>query len=350
MRLRLRSPEGTSTLTISEDATINELQSSISKQTSIASFDIKHGYPPKPLDLSSFGPSTKLKDTNLRLNGEQLIIIAHTEHDEPESSDISHITHRSHKEQEQEQEQHQTKGNRLRAENVRRPIPTEKASLQELDTPEIPIPSYGGTVVLRVMPDDNSCLFRALSTAVLGSGFDSVTELRSLVAQGIQAQPELYSEAVLQKSPDAYCRWIQSADAWGGGIEMGILSQVFDVEICSVNVQDLRVDRFNDGAARRCILVYSGIHYDTIAISTSNPLSMNATLEAENDVKVFDATDDVILEKAKDLCRVLQKKHYYTDTSKFSIKCLVCGWEGKGETDATQHAIETNHYSFDEGN
>ena len=344
MRIRLRSPDGTSTLTINEDATIHELCSSISKQTSITSFEIKHGYPPKPLDLLSFQQTTKLNDTNLKLNGEQLIIVPYREYEEREETKESQI----HTTQQKQVERKET---RSQFENVRVPLSTNtSSSLEELDTPEIPIPSHDGTIVLRVMPDDNSCLFRALSTAVLGSGLDSVTELRSMVAQSIQAQPELYSEVVLQKSPDAYCRWIQSSDAWGGGIEMGILSQAFDVEICSVNVQDLRVDRFNEGAARRCILVYSGIHYDTIAISTSNPSKFNATLEVENDVKIFDAKDNLILDKAKDLCRILQKKHYYTDTSKFSIKCLVCGWKGKGEKDATQHAIDTNHYNFDEAN
>ena len=204
-------------------------------------------------------------------------------------------------------------------------------------------------MVLRVMPDDNSCMFRALGAAVLGPGLDSVTELRSVVAQSIQAQPELYSAAVLQMAPDAYCGWIQRPDAWGGGIELGILSQVFDVEVCSINVQDLRVDRFNEGARRRCVLVYSGIHYDTIAVSTSSAFSMTAGLEAENDVKVFDAADAEILDKAKELCRVLQRKHYYTDTSGFAVSCLDCGWKGRGEKGATKHAAETGHYNFDEG-
>ena len=345
MRIRLRSPDGTSTLTISDDATIGELLSSITKHTSIASFEIKRGYPPKPLDLFSFQQSTKLNDTSLNLNGEQLIIIPRREDEVREGEAAKGFqTHNT------QQKQAERKETRSQSENIRAPLSTNTSTLEELDTPEISIPSHDGTVVLRVMPDDNSCLFRALSTAVLGSGLDSVTELRSMVAQSIQAQPDLYSEVVLQKSPDEYCRWIQSSDAWGGGIEMGILSQAFDIEISSINVQDLRVDRFNEGAARRCILVYSGIHYDTIAISTSNPLRFNATLEIENDVKVFDAKDDVILDKAIDLCRILQRKHYYTDTSKFSIKCLVCGWKGKGEKDATQHAIDTNHYSFDEAN
>ncbi len=121
------------------------------------------------------------------------------------------------------------------------------------------------------MEDDNSCLFRAFSSAVFGQSLDSMYELRSLVASHIQSQPATYSAAVLEKSPDAYCKWIQRDDAWGGAIELGILSQEFNVEICSINVQDLRVDRFNEGQPTRCILVYSGIHYDVVALSPSEP-------------------------------------------------------------------------------
>jgi len=93
-------------------------------------------------------------------------------------------------------------------------------------------------LVLRVMPDDNSCLFRAFGTAVLPTGDDaSMPELRSLVASYIQADPETYSKVVLEQNPDDYCRWIQTPDAWGGFIEMGILSKHFEIEICSIDVQ-----------------------------------------------------------------------------------------------------------------
>jgi ubiquitin thioesterase OTU1 len=87
------------------------------------------------------------------------------------------------------------------------------------------------------MPDDNSCLFRALATAVLPGDHLSMPELRSLVASTIQSEPETYTKVVLEKSPDDYCRWIQSPDSWGGAIEMGILAQYFDIEICSIDVQ-----------------------------------------------------------------------------------------------------------------
>jgi ubiquitin thioesterase OTU1 len=87
------------------------------------------------------------------------------------------------------------------------------------------------------MPDDNSCLFRAFATAMMPDDDQAMIELRSLVASAIQAQPEIYTKVVLEKNPDDYCRWIQSPDSWGGAIELGILAQHFDIEICSIDVQ-----------------------------------------------------------------------------------------------------------------
>lgn len=93
-------------------------------------------------------------------------------------------------------------------------------------------------VVLRVMPDDNSCLFRAFSTAVIPTGDDlGMPEIRALIAGYIQQDPETYTKVVLEQRPDDYCRWIQTEDAWGGFIEMGILANHFDIKICSIDVQ-----------------------------------------------------------------------------------------------------------------
>lgn len=87
------------------------------------------------------------------------------------------------------------------------------------------------------MPDDNSCLFRAFGTAVVPGDDMTMPELRSLVASAIQSQPETYTQVVLEQPPDDYCRWIQTPDAWGGAVEMGILAQHFDIEICSIDVK-----------------------------------------------------------------------------------------------------------------
>jgi ubiquitin thioesterase OTU1 len=75
MRIRLRGPSGASTLNLGEDATVGDLRSSITEKTSLTRFDIKYGYPPKPLYLDS--PTTLLSSLDVRLDGEQLTISAH---------------------------------------------------------------------------------------------------------------------------------------------------------------------------------------------------------------------------------------------------------------------------------
>ncbi|KAJ4365554.1 ubiquitin-specific protease otu1 [Neocucurbitaria cava] len=326
IRIRLRAPNGQHTLSLDDNAAVSDLLSAISTSTDLPLFELKWNFPPQPLDPSLYGMSTLLKDTDLKLNGAQIIVIGQATGDPSEQRP-------------EEASQSTTQQSQSAPLSLQR----KQASALE-DTPEVPLPDRGGTVVLRVMPDDNSCMFRAVGSAVLTDSLDSMTELRSLVAQAIQRDPEYYNEAILQRSPDEYCKWISYSDSWGGGIELSILSQEFDIEIASINVQDLRVDRFNEGKPRRCILVYSGIHYDTIALV---PQSFSP-LDAENDIKLFDAKDDLILEAARQLCGELKKQHYYTDTQKFDVKCNTCGWKGAGERGAVQHANETGHTDFGE--
>ena len=324
IRLRLRAPNGTHTVSLDDSAAVSDLLSSISEKTELPLFELKWNHPPQPLDPSLYGMSTLLKDIDLRLNGSSIIVIGKATGDPSE------------RREEQELQS---------ATSQSAPLSLQRKQASALkDTPEVPVPDRAGTIVLRVMPDDNSCMFRAVGSAVLSDSLDAMTELRSLVAQAIQRDPEQYNEAILQRAPDEYCKWISYSDSWGGGIELSILSQEFDIEIASINVQDNRVDRFNEGRPRRCILVYSGIHYDTIALVPQGLSSQDPS----QDIKLFDANDDIILEAARELCGQLRKQHYFTDTQKFDIKCNKCGWKGAGERGAIQHATETGHSDFGE--
>ncbi|PYH41136.1 ubiquitin-specific protease OTU1 [Aspergillus saccharolyticus JOP 1030-1] len=331
MRIRVRGPAGQSTISLDNDATVDVLRRQITNSTGLSHYEVKYGYPQiRPLNLESFPASKRLSDLGLTLNGEQLIITRKDGGILPETS--------------QEQRESTT-----RQEILRDPFVEKVSNQGPDDPPEIPSPEHHGTFVLRIMPDDNSCLFRAISSATMG-GVDVMTELRSVVAQTIQANPGLYTEAVLEKKPDDYCQWIQNEDAWGGGIELSILSKHFDIEICSIDVQSLRVDRFNEGSPMRCIVVYSGIHYDTIALSPSNPPYTHTDVPAEFDTKMFDANDPFVLEKSLALCKVLQERHYYTDTAGFRLRCNTCGRTFVGEKGATQHAEQTGHVDFGEAN
>lgn len=184
MRIRIRGPSGMSQTTMPETATWGELKHEISAKTSVADFDIKYGYPPQNLDITSIDNDTKLADIGIRLDGEQLIILPR---------DVQQSLHNA------------TTGNGSNpqyagtlpplSDTKPRPhqpgdFPSGASSAQAAplslerkpndigsDPPEIPLPGLEGVLVLRVMPDDNSCMFRALGSAVLGDTLDSMNEV-----------------------------------------------------------------------------------------------------------------------------------------------------------------------------
>jgi ubiquitin thioesterase OTU1 len=82
MRTRLRAPGGASTVTLPDDATVGDLIAQITEKTSLTSFDVKYGYPPKPLLLEDTDRALPLSKLVVKLDGEQLTISAKAD-DEP---------------------------------------------------------------------------------------------------------------------------------------------------------------------------------------------------------------------------------------------------------------------------
>lgn len=63
---------------------------------------------------------------------------------------------------------------------------------------------------------------------------------------------------------------------------------------------------------------------------------------------MFSMDDETILVHAKDLCRMLNAQHYYTDTGGMAILCEDCGVIVRGESEAAEHAQRLGHYSMQE--
>lgn len=153
MRIRIRGPSGQSTITLSESDTVGDLQTKITAVTSISNAEIKYGYPPEPLNLKDT-PSTKLlSELGIKLNGEQLIIS-----DAAPQASSSHET----------APPPGPPSKRTTAQPPAKPKPKPPEEMG-MDSPEVAVPSHSATLVLRVMPDDNSCLFRAFNSAFFGA-------------------------------------------------------------------------------------------------------------------------------------------------------------------------------------
>lgn len=63
---------------------------------------------------------------------------------------------------------------------------------------------------------------------------------------------------------DDYVQWIMKTESWGGGIELSILAEFYEMEISVVDIQSLHVSKFGEDKnySQRMLLLYDGIHYD----------------------------------------------------------------------------------------
>lgn len=189
-----------------------------------------------------------------------------------------------------------------------------------------------------------------------------------MVADHVLANPEMYNEGILGAPPEEYSRTIQGKDRWGGAIELSIFSNIFNLEICTFDVkvtrlpdpgalalkltnspkQEQNLVSFGEGKELRCILLYSGIHYDRVAFSLSEPPYKRSDLPPEMDIVRWETSDDGIIEKTRELVTCLNKIHYYTDTNEILLRCEECDWIGSGQLDGRRHAELTGHTQLSE--
>lgn len=196
----------------------------------------------------------------------------------------------------------------------------------------------------RVVPADNSCLFTSIYYVVEGGVYDPACapEMRNLIAQIVASDPESYSEAILGKTNQEYCDWIRRDDTWGGAIEVSILSKFYQCEICVVDTQTVRIDRFGEdaGYSKRVLLIYDGIHYDPLERRIPNSDIPPQT--------IFSASDDIVLAQALELADEARRKRQFTDVNRFTLRCMVCQKGLTGQVEAREHAKETGHTNFGE--
>lgn len=356
MRLKLRFPDSTEIVTLSgsdnsdETITLQQLLNSFGA-TSTGPVVVKAGFPPKSVSLEN--PSATLQSLGIS-NGEQLVVtyspitsstqgssqpvLTKPAPDKPTSTAPSIVKSVPSKIVKSQPSRVNSKPVPVR---VPPKVPT---SAIQGDAIQVKCSSFG-YLRLRVMEDDNSCLFRAVGFTIL-KDLDSMFSLRDTVRETILNNADDYSDAILGKPREVYMSWIMQENSWGGAIELDILAKNFGITICSLDVASLRTDMFNPGQDRFVCVVYSGIHYDAVALVSSEFESGNSADDAtifEGDLKGMQ-----VMESLTELGKMLKNRNYYTDTASFSLKCNTCGTALSGEKQATKHAMSTGHTDFGE--
>ncbi|AAS51006.2 ABR233Wp [Eremothecium gossypii ATCC 10895] len=198
----------------------------------------------------------------------------------------------------------------------------------------------GMTLEIHEVPDDNSCLFHAISYALYKDTATS-QQLREVVAREVEADPVAYSDSIVGRPNREYAAWIRKRDSWGGAIEIAILSKYLATAMFVLDIDAGRYEKFNEDKYNEFIvLVFSGIHYDTLQLSIAG---------AAVPQTVFDSSEpdsDVLLVRASEVASKMKKAGLSFNTYRERIRCNQCGTVLLGDREVSQHAKQTGHIDF----
>jgi ubiquitin thioesterase OTU1 len=343
MNLRVRSKAGVLNLrSIDKNTTLNDFKLKIEKDTGIPAISQKilSGFPPKEIQNSSEEPIGGIFS-----NGDVITVEHGDSGSSTGSQQLSQPTPATNvspspitsQPQQSQPQQSQPQQSQPPQSSQKKPEPESSASAPGI------VNADEGCVIRRVIPDDNSCLFHAISYVLENKANDKISKLRNLVSKEIASDPYNYNEGILGKKPADYQRWITQNTSWGGSVELNIFAKHYKTEIMAYDVTRKRGNCFaeDQGYSSRVYLLYDGIHYDCLVwnILPSQPAP-------DFDVTIFNSKDTRI---EKEFEKFMEKEHAsgkFVDEYNYTLKCEQCKKLFKGNNEATAHAKTTGHTQF----
>ncbi len=195
----------------------------------------------------------------------------------------------------------------------------------------------------RYVDPDNSCLFSSVGYNLDHRNFSDITSLqyRQLLAQYLEANE--IDKNLLEIPKNQYIEEIENPSTWGGAVELRLFSDMFQIEIASIDVQSNRVDIFGEDKKypQRIYLLYNGVHYDPLVFANSE--------SPKDDVTIFESDDHQTLIQMQNYCKIFKVNGDFVDTSKMmTLRCIDCNQKFENQDEAMIHAQNFNHFNFDQ--
>lgn len=195
----------------------------------------------------------------------------------------------------------------------------------------------------RYVDADNSCLFSSVGYNLDHRNFSDITGLqyRQLLSQYLESSE--IDKNMLEVPKEEYIETIQNPSTWGGAIELKLFSDMFQMEIASIDVQSNRVDIFGEDKKypQRMYLVYNGVHYD--------PLVMAVNESSLDDICIFESDDHQTLIQMQNFCKSFKDKGDYVDLAKMNkLRCVICNEQFESQEEALIHAENFKHWNFEQ--
>lgn len=151
----------------------------------------------------------------------------------------------------------------------------------------------------RYVPADNSCLFHSCAYILKNRSRTDGLALRQQCAEYVLNHPQKIKEST-GEDPTTYAQWILQPNNWGGYVELSILSELYKTEIIALDLESTTVIRCGSehNYPLRGFVVFTGQHYDAIAMSTANNL-----FDESQDQVLFNPRDEAVFKKAQEFVK-----------------------------------------------
>ena len=195
----------------------------------------------------------------------------------------------------------------------------------------------------RFVDADNSCLFASIGYNLDHRNFSDITGLQYRQLLGQYLENNEVDKNMFEVPKDQYIDMIQNPSTWGGAVELRLFSDMFQIEIASIDVQSNRVDIFGEDNKfpQRIYLLYNGVHYD--------PLVMSYTEDTGDDITSFESDDNTSLIEFQNYAKVFKEAGDFVDPSNMNqFECDSCKSVFESQMEAYEHASNFEHWNFNE--
>ncbi|CEP64958.1 ubiquitin-specific protease OTU1 LALA0_S15e01222g [Lachancea lanzarotensis] len=302
---------------IDGDCDLSEFLNLVSKDSGISNAieSVRYGFPPQTVQVTEVTKKQKLEDIGIS-SGEKVVLTGKTVTTTLQNDKLEKPLKKSSK--------------------------TDSTATRKLRENQISLDGIWPHRILQLysVPDDNSCMFHAISHCTYGN-FSHSQPFREQVAAEVISNPLEYSDAILGRPNREYAQWILKKSSWGGGIELAILSKALRLAIFVLDVDAGKFEKFNEHQFDDFIMVaFNGVHYDAMEVvnEVSGQISRVLSQHSEN--------VDRVLARAQEVAVKLKNQGFSFNTARDRIQCNVCSEILAGERDVARHAETTGHVDF----
>lgn len=191
--------------------------------------------------------------------------------------------------------------------------------------------------IRREVDADNSCLFSSMAYLLdrMNYGDFSANNFRQIIVEYLLSNK--FDSTLLDLPKNEYIEFIINPMNWGGALEIKMFSEIFEKQICSIDVKTKRVDIYGQDKnyPETIYLLYNGIHYDPLVMNTDYSSDSNC------DITIFDSNDSYVFDSMKELVGKCNDYHDFN-----SLQCEICNLKIVNQNEAYEHSIVTQHWNY----